>query len=75
MVRLEKDKLLIELSCYHIEPESELISLYQDIVLILRSQDKDLIQSNKYAMDHLLGFLSEIMLQPKQLSTKQKEQS
>ncbi|WP_370860939.1 hypothetical protein [Parabacteroides faecis] len=75
MVRLEKNKLLIELSCRHIEPESELISLYQDIVLILRSQDKDLIQSNKYAMDHLLGFLSEIMLQPEQLSTKQKEQS
>lgn len=70
MVRFEKDKLIIVLDCSNIDPREELVSIYQDFLAIVAAQDKDYTLCNKYAMDHMLRFLSEIMPQAEQIKTK-----
>lgn len=72
MVRFEKDKLIIEMNCMHIEPESELHSLCSDILFILRSQNEDFYTGNKAISDHLLDFVMEIMPAANQIKNTNK---
>lgn len=70
MVRFEKDKLIIEVDCAHLKPEEELVSLQEDLLVVLRSQDKDFFVTNKYTVDHLLDFLTELLPSSDQFKTE-----
>ncbi len=75
MVRFEKNKLIIEIDCSLTKPEEELISIYQDLLLVLRSQHVDYLSSNKYAMDHMLDFLTEMLISSEQVKINGNKQS
>ncbi|MCI7705732.1 MAG: hypothetical protein SPF43_07305 [Bacteroidales bacterium] len=67
MIRFEKKKLIIEVDCGILDPEEELVSLYNDFILLLKSQHDDYFLANKNATEHILEFLAEMIVSPEQI--------
>jgi hypothetical protein len=61
MVRIEKDKLILELDCRFSDPTKELSLLCRNILIILMHQDKDFVIENRDTVNQLLNFLQAII--------------